>query len=252
MRYEYLLLIAAMSGAVAVAVACAGEEKVYDFGRDKLRLRSAFELPSQDDRERCKRIAEGGTLLYQDLAGLPLRKGVKLYRESHDRVLTARDGNDHMAVTVENIGYFVSVIEREAECRALIMLLHSPDDILTADAFQIIVEKVSNAPELPFKILDKNVESKSIAAGCTRKDGYWLWNFIIREDASICEYKYVVDKDNHMTQFRRVLIEGPQSVPHFGGNAGLETLSNDAKQHYETYVKCVDYLIALIKKNNGG
>jgi hypothetical protein len=136
------------------------------------------------------------------------------------------------------------------ECRALILLLHSPKNLLAASSFDNVLQKIGESKDLPFKILDKDIDERQVGEGCVKKDGYWQWNFLIREDASVCEYKYVIDKENHVTQFRRVLIEGPQAIPQFGGNAGSETMSTKAQEHYASFCKCVDFLIAAARKQD--
>ena len=152
----------------------------------------------------------------------------------------------------DNIGYFLKPIKTREQCEAAISVLHEYRARLRLGIteLRIVVQKIrSERRDPPFKIFNAEVESDLVSKGWFRRDGVWLADMVLIEDASIIQYKYAIDPKNRIARRSKVIVQGPgrprgaifeQGVPILG----LGNVPPQISTAYRKFSACQKFLWA--------
>ena len=217
------------------------------FGKDTVMVPQQFNLTITEDQkealDRLRKVARDNTP--SSNKNLPLRKGATVFFVPKHSLQGEDDKGIVAPITVENVGYFMRKIVTADECRAMIGLVNSYTTmagfVLSAEVLEKIIAAIDKeAGDLPLNVLVRQVDKESLAIGCYERDGTWYWHLLLLEGTFVWEYKYVVDKDNHIGVFKRVLIEGPKDPIPFDG-------PDRPSPNHAKIRRCADFLWQIIR-----
>jgi hypothetical protein len=152
-------------------------------------------------------------------AGRPFRNGVELSAEKPGDLAQSagqvfvRLGDYYDLLEERDVGLFVEKVETERDFKSLLRRLYNvgTEDWLSPCEFQAVLRRVEAAPVgLRLNVVSRQIEPDVITRGAFRRDGVWLAALVVRQAASLVEFKFAIDEKKRVGYHRRTLIEGPR------------------------------------------
>ena len=214
MRMKTAVALIALLATLGAALDGRSAEPTFcTLGEDRLEFPKEFVLANEQERQWRKQDWAPNDEVRKYLgANSPFRADVEFGRPDMGCSHWVRERDVYAKVSWSSIGYFLKPITSPEQFEAVLSVLHTewPRERLTNQQRGDIFHEIeSSGKSLPLKILKKDIDADTVSKGSFRKDGIWVSDLVLIEDASVVEYKYAMNRQNRLAMVRHVLVQGP-------------------------------------------